>query len=175
MRRWFLVISVLFFASYTIRAEAYQGIYGIGFSDTKTNKASGTLGIASEEWAFSMGFIFNSEYNDKDFQDTPIPHTDYENLGEKRIGTTIGMDVLRSFRIAESNFSIFTGGGLYFSKTANLVRSNVTGWLWAQNKSQRMDLGFEVGGFLGQVDAPKFGVSYHTVKGIVFYLRAGNF
>lgn len=156
-------------------AIGMQGVYGFGPSDQLTQKSALTLGIGSDQWIFSLGVIFNSQYSNDEFQKSPIPHTDYQSLGEQRIGNTLGIDILRSYRINESNFSLYGGGGLYFGRKANLVKSNVTGWLWAQNEKSATNVGVEAGLFYGEEASTQFGISYHTVKGASLYLRAGNF
>lgn len=174
MRKFFVLLIMILMSSYC-KAEGLQGLFGFSPRDKLTQKPTLTLGLASEKWLFSLGVIFNSEYSDDDFVDTPIPHTDYEDLGSQRIGNTIGFDISRQFRIDDSKFSVFSGGGLYFGTLSNLVKSNTTGWLWAQDKKSKMDAGVEIGFFYGESDQTQIGLSYHTIKGANFYLRVGNF
>jgi hypothetical protein len=149
----------------TSRAEGISSVFGFGPSDARTHKPSLILGLGGSEWMFSLGIIFNSEYAKDDFVDTPIPHSDYTDLGTKRIGNTMGFDVSKSLEILESFPSLVVSGGLYFENTSHIVRSNVTGLLWSQDDKTATLPGVGMGIIFRPEGKFNFGVDFHSIKG----------
>lgn len=86
--------------------------------------------------ALSIGIILNSDDVSSDTLDYPVPHNDYELLGNKQQGNEIaglfkyGVEVKKGSRVF-----LFGLGGLSFAKEIELARSNVTGWYYEQSSS----------------------------------------
>ena len=130
------------------------------------------MGMATLNWNFALNVIFDSEYSEKDFVDTPIPHSDFQDLGEKRIGNTIGLTVSRFFSLPENFPDLYLGGGFYSGRVSRIVKSNATGWLWSQDKKSKLDLAGEAGVVLGRQRSEKFffGLGLNTFQGLNFNL-----
>lgn len=159
---------LILFATLVICQQAHCGfLFGLSPSDRETEKVGIALGGANDEHIGNISIIFNSQYSEDDFLDTPIPHTDYTDLGDKRIGNTFGFDYAKilNLDILSGLPKPYVGGGLYFGEKARIVKSNVTGWLWAQDKKSKTDFGF-VAGVLFDLNQFRFAFEYHGVKGI---------
>lgn len=153
-------------------ASSFVGLYGVSPSDTKSQKASLVLGGSGTDYQFIFASIFNSEYNEEDFVDSPIPHSDYQDLGEKRIGNTMGFDVAKIIRLEGAISAVYVGGGLYFGKTSRIVKSNATGWLWAQDKKNITTPAIQGGVILNNDSSSKhsFNLGWHSLRGFEIIL-----
>lgn len=169
-------LLAIFLALFSLNSHAgFKGYFTVGTSDTETKKPSLILSVGSEEWLFSIGAVFNSEYGSDDFVDTTIPHNDYQDLGEKRIGTTYGFDVNRVFTFSNDTLpSAYLGGGMYWTKRSHLVRSNATGMIWQQETKTSTRLGANIGVIWNhaETDKTKFGAGYSSTRG--FELMIGR-
>ncbi len=159
-----MMLSIYFTAS-AAQAAGLQALFGLSPRDTRTQKLGLTVGLGGEEWIFSISSIFNSEYKEDDLVDTPIPHTSYEDLGTRRIGNLLGVDVCKTFEARDNLPAVVLGGGFYFGRTSHIVRSNATGWLWAQDNKSVVLPGVGVGLLFRVQNKYAFGVDLHSLRG----------
>lgn len=110
-----------------------------------------------------VALITDSEYTKDELQDYPVPHASYRILGNKRIGNTFGLDAI-AFTNLSQNWSLGVGAGIYFTEYRRVAESNVTGWLYTQDKETKLRgaaslrLHFASNGFL-------LGVGVHSLRG----------
>lgn len=103
-------------------------------------------GLMGDELGFIIGAVFDSDYSDSEIRDYPVPHSDYTELGKKRIGSLISLDV--AYRLLPGRYgSLWIAGGFTFYEESEIARSNITGWLYKQNEDN--------------VIRPDAGVYYH--------------
>ena len=91
------------------------------------------IGLMGDDLGLIIGAVFNSDYSDSDVRDYPVPHYDYTNLGKKRIGSLVSLDL--AYRLIPSNYgSLWIAGGITVYEESEIARSNITGWLYKQNE-----------------------------------------
>ena len=59
--------------------------------DADGGGASLAFAMVKGHVGYGLGFVFNSEFSNKDLLDYPVPHNSYRNLGTKRTGNAIGL------------------------------------------------------------------------------------
>ena len=161
--KFYIFLTILIFTK--VCFATYH--FGISPSDVNTQKLAVEAGLGWEMHILSISVILNSQYSEKDFVDTPIPHSNYTNLGEKRIGSDIGIDYSRKFDIeALPLLHPYLGIGLYMGRRSTIVKSNVSDTYWAQNNTSMSLVGFFGGFILGEDEKINFGLGYHNIKGL---------
>jgi hypothetical protein len=79
-------------------------------SNSSTSVALGFKG--DKNWGFKVGMLTDKEFS-QDYQDYPVPHSSYRDLGVKRTGNTFGFDVDYYFS-SEEGIRPYIGLGMYF-------------------------------------------------------------
>lgn len=123
---------------------------------------SGAVGFYGPRFGFEIGMVGNSEFDEGEALDYPVPHSDFRSLGTKRVGNTWGIDTL--FFLGGNTWRPFIGAGVYFSETAEIAKSNVTGWLYTESSKSKTELAGSVGMHYAS-NSIVIGVVYHTVRG----------
>lgn len=100
----------------------------------KNGDASIALGLHEQRWGFLLGVILNADYQEDDVLDYPVPHGNYTNLGEHRIGNQYAIDATYKL-LAGSRHSLTVTAGLGVYEKAEIARSNATGWLYNQGEA----------------------------------------
>ncbi len=131
---------------------------GGGTSVSITTKSSPNL-------MWGLGLVLNSEFSNKDLLDYPVPHNSYTNLGMKRTGNSIGLDVNYLFSDDGATVRPYVGVGLYNSPKKEIAQSNVTGWYYTQNDRGGISVGAEIGVLLSSERGLTIGVGFHTIRG----------
>lgn len=163
----FIISFVGLFVSVTAAAN-YEGIFGLGPSDLRTSKPALVVGVAAEDWQFTLSAIFNSEYNEKDFSNQPLPGSGIEDLGEKQIGNVMGLDVGKQFAVTEAWLKAFVEGGFYFGRRSRILKSTLTGWVWSYDDKSTSFLGAGAG-LIAKFDPnskASWGLGLHTIRGV---------
>lgn len=135
------------------------------------NATSYALGIKnSPNFGIKFGLLTDSNFSNT-FQDYPVPHSNYVNLGTKRVGNTYGMDIDYFFTTA-SAIKPYIGAGLYFGNRKNIAQSNVTGWYYNQGDVASTQISGEAGIQYKTENGFSFGAGYHSIRG--GYLAIGK-
>jgi hypothetical protein len=113
---------------------------------------------------WGLGFVFNSEFADKNLMDYPVPHSSYTSLGSKRVGNAIGLD---GYYFLGDSISLrpYVGMGIYRAPRKQLARSNVTGWYYTQSDDTSYFVSGELGLQFVSDGGTTFGLGYHTIRG----------
>lgn len=166
----FLLICLIFYCDVTF-AE-YRGLYGLSLSDSNTGKPGLSLGIGGDEYILCFSAVFNSEYSDKDLNNTSIPHNSFDDLGFKRINTQQGIDILKKepFDLWPET-TIIWGAGIYSQKYSKIAKSKVTGLLWSQETKSDVKGAFDIGLLFQGESTKQFGFIYNSVRGLGFILE----
>ena len=127
------------------------------------------LDLCIKKWVkghvgYGLGFVFNSEFSNKDLLDYPVPHNSYRNLGTKRTGNAIGFDGYYFFG-ESAKIRPYIGIGIYVSPRKEIAQSNVTGWYYTQSNQTAVMPSGEVGLHYVSDGGLAIGVGYHTVRG----------
>jgi hypothetical protein len=128
-----------------------------------TSLAIGFKGPNSN-FGFSLGVILNSEFDSSNLQDYPVPHSNYQSIGVKRVGNSYGLDALY-FISASDTVRPYIGVGIYTNQRKEIARSNATGWYYNQGNKAEVSLAGELGLQAVTAGGFIFGVGYHTLRG----------
>ena len=118
-----------------------QGIYTYisgGYTGENFSFLAGFIGV---NLGIGGGYVLNADYSKEQINDYPCPHDDYHLLGEAKVGNKVGLTATYPIR-TQGRFIFLPGFGLYAQTIANVARSNVTGWYYAQ--SSRTQMGIEL-------------------------------
>jgi|LSQX01.3.fsa_nt_gb hypothetical protein len=126
---------------------------------------TGSLGFRQNNFGLEVGYCFNGEMSKKGFLDYPCPHYDYTVIGIKRVGNTLGIDLLYFYSPNNYIFSVYGGIGVYAEDQSKIVRSNVTGWLYRNGCDPKFYFPFSVGIKYLFDKKYEMGLGYHTLRG----------
>lgn len=103
--------------------------------------------------------------------DYECPHWDYTSLGDKRLGSTAGFDLIGMLHLSD-NVVLYGGPGLYWRQTGEVVRSNATGWLYTQTSDTTIDIACSGGIKFTLTEGTRLGIGYHSLRGtnLIFQL-----
>lgn len=117
-----------------------------------------------------FSFIMDSEYSKSDILDYSIPHSSYKSLGNKRVGNTLGLDLL-AFAPLGQGFSAGVGAGAYFTEYRRVAQSQVTGWLYTQDKEVKLRGALSLRVHYAH-NGLLLGAGIHSVRGV--FISAGK-
>jgi hypothetical protein len=126
---------------------------------------TGSLGFRQNNFGLEVGCCFNSEISKNDFLDYPCPHGYYTVIGNKRVGNTLGIDLLYFYSPNNYIFSVYGGIGVYAEGQIEIVRSNATGWLYRNGCDSKFYFPFSVGIKYLFDKKYEMGLGYHTLRG----------
>ncbi len=126
---------------------------------------AGSIGLRQNNFGLELGCCFNSEISKNDFLDYPCPHYDYTVIGNKRVGNTLGIDLLYFYSPNNYIFSVYGGIGVYAEDQSKIVRSNATGWLYRNDRDSKFHFPFSVGIKYLFDKKYEMGLGYHTLRG----------
>ena len=137
-------------------------------SNSTTSVAIGFKG--DKNWGFKVGMLTDKEFS-QDYQDYPVPHSSYRDLGVKRTGNTFGFDVDYYFS-SEEGIRPYIGLGMYFGDQKHIAQSTATGWYYNQGDATSIKASGEVGFQYKNASGFIWGVGYHSIRGN--YLALGK-
>lgn len=134
----------------------------VGGKDGNTGFA---VGFRGHELGVELGGINESDYSSDDVYDEPVPHLNFTDLGEHKVDSTVGFDVL-GFYNPTSQLSLFGGLGLYFQEYIRIARSNVSGLLYTEAKDTEAEAAFSGGVQFFPTGSLMLGIGYHSIRGL---------
>lgn len=134
--------------------SAGSGISSLAFSTKGANSRFG----------FGLGFVFNSEFSNKDLLDYPVPHSSFTNLGNKRTGNSVGLDGYYFFGNS-AKVRPYVGLGIYTSPRKEIAQSTVTGWYYTQSTQASLAVSSELGLQFVSDRGLTVGFGYNSVRG----------
>ena len=128
-----------------------------------TSLAFATKG-ANSNFGFGLGFVFNSEFGNKDLLDYPVPHSSYKNLGTKRTGNSVGLDGYYFFGDS-TKIRPYVGLGIYNSPRKEIAQSTVTGWYYTQSTQSAVAVSGELGLQYVSDGGLTLGLGFNSIRG----------
>lgn len=156
------IILVLFNLHYHSAVARQMGV-AIGSSPF----TSIALEFFGEEWGGEFGVMFSSEINDKAFLDYSIPHSMYDNIGKKRLNNAYMIGVSRGF-LSEYGPYFNVSLGMIMISYVDIVRSQATGLLYANGKTNSIEVPVGIGVTfpIPDTNEKRIGVSFDSYRGI---------
>jgi hypothetical protein len=141
------------------------GVYvGVGFNET----ANPSIGARFGNIGLEVGGVLNQDRlaeNRFDYPALRAPGFQYNDLGERRLTSQWGLDVLGHAPISRQ-VSLYGGVGLYFQQVGVLAQSAATNSIYTESQSTRTTTAFSGGADFQIGEGTSIGVGYHSVRGV---------
>jgi hypothetical protein len=150
---------------YSRRREVPIAAYvGVGFNET----ANPSIGARFGNIGLEVGGVFNQDRlaeNRLDYPALRAPGFVYNDLGERRLTSQWGIDVLGHAPVSRQ-VSLYGGVGLYFQQVGVLAQSPATNSIYTESQSTRTTTAFSGGADFQIGEGTTIGVGYHSVRGV---------
>lgn len=155
-----IVLSFMLFAS-EARAITPAAWLSVGGKDGNTGFA---VGFRGQELGVEIGGINESDYSSDDVFDYPAPSSFFTDLGEQKVDSAVGFDIL-GFYNPSKQVSFFGGLGLYFQEYRRIARSTAL-LLYTEAKDTEAEAAFSGGVQFFPSGSLMLGIGYHSIRGL---------
>lgn len=164
MRKTCFILIVLSFILTVSEARAITPAawLSVGAKDGNTGFA---VGFRGQELGVEIGGINESDYSSDDIYDYPVPHLNFTDLGEQKVDSAVGFDVL-GFYNPSKQVSLYGGLGLYFQEYRRIARSNLSALLYTEAKDTEAEAAFSGGVQFFPSGSLMLGIGYHSIRGL---------
>ncbi|MDQ6996253.1 MAG: hypothetical protein Q9M82_02190 [Mariprofundus sp.] len=115
---------------------------------SKSTNFSFDMGVTVQDsflLAFSVGVIQNGGDVPNDILRYPVPHTSYTNLGIKQDGSEYAIMGKAGVEVSDTNIYLIGILGASLSTEITLAQSNITGWFYEQNTTNKTNAVYGTG------------------------------
>lgn len=150
-----------------LAGSCFASEVGFWFGVGQNTDLSMELGFSYENWGVNIYNAGNYDYASGEVIDSSPPHTQYVVEEDRRIGGTIGLDVMYFVRLWK--FRPFVEGGITIEERRDIaVSTNILDRGARYTLNRRNKLGFAGGaGLQFRHNLWLIGIEFHTAKGII--------